>query len=191
MLGKKSWLMTECKLNNEFNGVELYFDNIPSVTIRDAMKANGWRWNGKKKCWYNRQTEANISFAQALSGETPTVAKPAQAKPQKTKIAPVETTEVEMTKRYCYADTVDNFLDIDETDWINEMKTGFGEAYMLSLGVSQINAWRDCFRVLQRELPDFNNEYPNFHIVFEYALPYESGRRPDVLLISIEFLIIL
>jgi DNA gyrase subunit B len=71
------------------------------------------------------------------------------------------------------------------------MVEGFNRSFRLPLGQTQIGVWKDCFRVLNNALSTFNDEYPNFHIVFEYALPYESGRRPDVLLISNEYVIIL
>ena len=76
-------------------------------------------------------------------------------------------------------------------NWLRIMKSAFSDEYMLSLGKSQIHAWEDCFDVLQDELPEFDEEAPGFSIIFEYALPYESGRRPDVLLVSGEFVLIL
>ena len=71
------------------------------------------------------------------------------------------------------------------------MKSAFHDSFSMGLDTLQINVWKDCFQVLQRQLPAFHHRYPNFHIVFEYALPYESGRRPDVLLICQEFVIVL
>ena len=43
----------------------------------------------------------------------------------------------------------------------------------------------------KNELPFVNNKYPGLQIIFEYALPYESGRRPDVILLSEECVIVL
>ena len=96
-----------------------------------------------------------------------------------------------LAQRYAYCATVEEFLDINEDDWIQVMKSGFHESYLMALGALQINVWKDCFRVLQRELPAFHQIHPGFHIVFEYALPYESGRRPDVLLVCNEYVIVL
>ena len=96
-----------------------------------------------------------------------------------------------LTQRYAYCATVEEFLDINEADWIQVMKSGFHESYLMALGALQINVWKDCFRVLQRELPAFHQIHPGFHIIFEYALPYESGRRPDVLLVCNEYVIVL
>lgn len=71
------------------------------------------------------------------------------------------------------------------------MKSAFSSEYVLHLGSSQELAWKDCFDTLQKYLPLIDHKNKNFGIIFEYALPYESGRRPDVLLVSKEQVIIL
>ena len=38
--------------NVEKNGIELYFDGIPTKEERDILKENGYRWHNIKKCWY-------------------------------------------------------------------------------------------------------------------------------------------
>lgn len=183
--------MARYELNEEHSGVEIYFDSIPDEDVRATLRENGWRWFKAKKCWYTRQSDESIRLAQEICGGAATV------KVSSPKKAVVEEKTVatyimpEMPQRYCYADTVDNFLKISENDWISEMKSGFSEAYMLALGNVQVGVWKDCYRVLQEQLPKFNAENPNFSIVFEYSLPYESGRRPDVLLVSKEFVVIL
>ena len=52
--GKKMKLLTNYKelKNEEKNGIELYFDSIPTEEERTELKANGYRWNKAKKCWY-------------------------------------------------------------------------------------------------------------------------------------------
>lgn len=50
--------------NKEKGGIEIRFPSMPSETIRNYMKANGWRWtryNGG--CWYNRATDENRKVA--------------------------------------------------------------------------------------------------------------------------------
>lgn len=186
--------MARYEFNEEHNGIEIYFDSIPSDETRATLRENGWRWYKAKKCWYTRRSDASVSLAQKICGEivVTTEAAPTKVRRAKTTDEPVVSYVMpEMTQRYCYADTVANFLKIGETAWIKEMKSGFSDAYMLALGSVQIGVWKDCFRVLQEQLPSFNKKYPNFSIVFEYSLPYESGRRPDVLLISNEFVVIL
>lgn len=42
--------------NEEKNGVELYFEGIPTVEERSELKENGYRWHKIKKCWYKSNT---------------------------------------------------------------------------------------------------------------------------------------
>ena len=48
--------------NVEKNGIELYFDGIPTKEERDILKENGYRWHNIKKCWYksNNATQKEI-----------------------------------------------------------------------------------------------------------------------------------
>ena len=178
--------MVKYELNDSLNGVEIYFDSIPTASIRDEIKAAGFRWNGSKKCWYATQTDERIELAKKIaageadSQQAQTITTPAQN----------QTTEVEppMTRKYCYADSIENFMDTEKAAWKKEMRSAFKEEIDLPLSQSQIDAWADCYDVLQRELV---GDLSEFSIIFEYVLPYESGRRPDVLLVSNEAVIIL
>lgn len=182
--------MARYELNDERNGVEIYFDAIPSDEIRAELRSGGWHWFKAKKCWYTKQSDEAIAFAKRVCGDISTVYT-TQKKKASTPVINMGYIMPEMNKRCCYADTVTNFLKTDEVEWIREMKDGFSEAYMLALGDLQVGVWKDCYRVLKCVLPKFEQKHPNFHIVFEYSLPYESGRRPDVVLVSNEFVIVL
>ena len=59
------------KLNEELNGIELYFSDIPSVEIRDQLKANGFRWS-RKGFWYAKQSEKTLAIANSLTGSEAT-----------------------------------------------------------------------------------------------------------------------
>lgn len=54
-------------LNEEKNGIELYFNDKPTEEIRDNLKAHSFRWAKYNKCWYAKQSEENISFANSLA----------------------------------------------------------------------------------------------------------------------------
>jgi hypothetical protein len=54
------------KLNEELNGIELYFSAVPSENVRNELKANGFKWSKFKKCWYAKQSEKTILFAESL-----------------------------------------------------------------------------------------------------------------------------
>lgn len=57
------------KLNEDKNGVEIYFDSIPSEEIREVLKANKFRWSRNNSCWYAKQSEKTISLAKQLAGD--------------------------------------------------------------------------------------------------------------------------
>lgn len=87
-------------------------------------------------------------------------------------------------KRSCYQATIAAFSQAAEDVWLEEMQNSFHEVYAgYPLSDEQIAAWRDCFRVMQRALVEAEQPETNY-IVFEYMLPYEGGRRPDVLILS-------
>ena len=175
--------MVRYELNNQYNGVEIYFDNVPDECIRNEVKSYGFRWHRNKKCWYAKQNDETMALAKRLCGDGDDVT---------TGINSVNiVVEPVINKRCCYSASVRDFLDENETDFINQMISAFSSEYLLSLGEEQIHAWKDCFRVLQKRLAAFEEESPGFSIIFEYALPYESGRRPDVILLSKEYVLIL
>lgn len=49
--------------NTDFDGVELYFNIAPDVSIRDDLREKKWRYHRKKHCWYNRLSEENVDDA--------------------------------------------------------------------------------------------------------------------------------
>ncbi|AZV43688.1 hypothetical protein BAOM_3079 [Peribacillus asahii] len=54
------------------NGIEITFTEKPSEEVRNAMKAIGYRWGGKKRpsIWWAIMDENTISLAKQLVGET-------------------------------------------------------------------------------------------------------------------------
>ena len=54
-------------LNEEKNGVEIYFTGKPSEEVRDNLKSNGFRWSKYNKCWYAKQNEDTLNFANSLN----------------------------------------------------------------------------------------------------------------------------
>lgn len=54
------------QINEELNGIELFFDGKPSEEVRSNLKSNGFRWSGYKKCWYSKQSEKAHKIALSL-----------------------------------------------------------------------------------------------------------------------------
>ena len=152
--------------NLEKNGIEISFDSMPDEEVRSELKRNGFRWHRANKLWYAKETPERLKLAEKLCGKAE-------------------------KKRYCYCSSLQDFLSIDKKEWLSIMKREFSLEYGLQLGKLQELAWEDCFDNLQEFLRLIDNKNKMFDIIFEYSLPYESGRRPDVLLISEEQVIIL
>ena len=55
-------------LNDEHNGIEIYFPSKPKESIRDALKAGRWRWFQKKGCWYTFNSATNKNLADRITG---------------------------------------------------------------------------------------------------------------------------
>ena len=81
--------MCNVKMNSEHNGIELYFDEKPSATIRTQMKSEGFRWHGVKKMWYAKQTPSRLKLATKLSGENVSAVKSETTQTTKTEVTPV------------------------------------------------------------------------------------------------------
>lgn len=163
--------------------IELYFDGKPSYGLRAEMKAIRIWWNPNKRCWHGKNAPEVLALARRLCGR--------EAPPTPPQAAPAGPKPPNHTARCCYHSSVEEFIGLDQKTWIDRMKSTFRASYSMPLGEPQIRAWRDCFTVLQAELPAVQTKYPGLQIIFEYALPYESGRRPDVILLSQESVIVL
>lgn len=94
--------MCKMLLNEELNGVELYFEGKPAKTILTDLKANGYRYNGKKVCWYAKQNEETLKIANIYSEGVQEVTAPAtRKKSNKIDLFELTTfTEVERSKNY-------------------------------------------------------------------------------------------
>lgn len=55
--------MYEIKKNETYNSLEVYFDRIPSVETRTALKGLKFKWHSQKKCWYGFASEADVIAA--------------------------------------------------------------------------------------------------------------------------------
>ena len=50
------------KVINDFQDerIKIYFDEIPSIEIREKLKSNGWRWSPRNKAWQRKNTNNAI-----------------------------------------------------------------------------------------------------------------------------------
>lgn len=57
-------------LNEEKNGVEIYFNEKPGEDVRNNLKSHGFRWSKFNRCWYAKQNEDTLNFANSLTNTT-------------------------------------------------------------------------------------------------------------------------
>ncbi|MFK8370494.1 LPD29 domain-containing protein, partial [Bacillus velezensis] len=55
------------RINEELNGIELYFDSKPEQEVLTHLKSNGFRYSGFKKCWWSKRTEKSMQVANGVT----------------------------------------------------------------------------------------------------------------------------
>jgi len=85
-------------------------------------------------------------------------------------------------KNYCLAVQSEDFFNLSFPDFMDEMNRNYLVVCGENAHPLQQQAWKDSFYVLRNLLTPLK-EYPIF-MVFEYVLPHEGGRRPDLILLS-------
>ena len=165
--------MVYYELNNELNEIELYFEGeIPNKKLRNEMKSLGIYWNPVKICWRtNQRNTEGVNFIKNCEKEN---------------IQATITFESMVKKRYCWADSIANFNETTQDEFMRTIRTNFYDEHVLELKREQINAWLDSYKVMKNLSIN-----PDINIIFEYVLPYEGGRRPDVILLSKELVVVL
>lgn len=56
--------------NIEKKGIEIRFQSKPAQEVIEILKAHGWRWSRFNVCWYNKNTQDNMDFAQSFTVDT-------------------------------------------------------------------------------------------------------------------------
>lgn len=93
--------------------------------------------------------------------------------------------------KYCgWFGSIDDFLQVNESDWINSLQSHHLMVMNEHASSSQNKAWSNCYAVLKTELGKFDSSIKEASIIFEYELPRERGRRPDVLILSNDYVLV-
>jgi len=89
---------------------------------------------------------------------------------------------------FCYAGHISDFIKMTKEEWHKTM----WDTYIVMVGEApskeQVEAWDDCY---EKSISFFKacSKY-DCDIIFEYLMPREGGRRPDVLLITGKYLFV-
>lgn len=83
---------------------------------------------------------------------------------------------------YGWSGTVADFLKLPAETWLEHMVSQHQRLYQQQSARTQIHAWQDTAAVLSPALVQpYQQEWG---LIFEYELPREGGRRPDVVLLA-------
>lgn len=94
----------------------------------------------------------------------------------------------------CWHGKVYDFLELECNEWLKAMRIYYRIIVKDEPSQQQIESWKDSFNILQRELGKIVNTklyLKDLGIIFEFVLPYSGGKRPDVILISNNFIFLI
>ena len=89
----------------------------------------------------------------------------------------------------CYSKSISQFLNITQKDWLQEMQNNYVVMVGEAPSKEQVEAWDDCY-IKSRSFFEACTIF-SCNIIFEYLMPREGGRRPDVLILSGNYLFVL
>ena len=82
---------------------------------------------------------------------------------------------------------VKKYLQVTISEFLESLKEHNQRNMLCNPSIQQIRAWENEYQILKRELPLLvknNEQAKEWYLVFEYELPRERGRRPDILVIA-------
>ena len=86
---------------------------------------------------------------------------------------------------YGWMGSIADFLTSE--DWLETLKSNYQALYQQRPAGTQQQAWLDCKEILRSQFSSLINIRPDsrtWTLIFEYELPGEGGRRPDVVLLG-------
>lgn len=93
-----------------------------------------------------------------------------------------------------WSGSVVDFLNQTEQTLVTLFSTHYRSITLTDCTQSHITAWIDTIRIMQRALQQmytYNEKVHEWIVVFEYELPRERGRRPDVILLTDKVLFVI
>jgi DUF2075 family protein len=92
-----------------------------------------------------------------------------------------------MQQSYGWAGKIEELLNINEGQLLTILKNYHQSSLQSPAENSQIVAWTHSFSILKEEFSKLSESYKevgDFGVIFEYELPRERGRRPDVIILA-------
>ncbi len=90
--------------------------------------------------------------------------------------------------------SIASFLGLPEQTWLQSLKEHHYHCMLMSPDSGQTAAWQECYSHLQEQLAGLVSSRPEaarWHLAFEYEIPRERGRRPDLVLLAGDDIVVL
>jgi DUF2075 family protein len=94
---------------------------------------------------------------------------------------------------YGWQGPIAQFLQLSLTDWLEALSTTYQQLYRQRATETQRQAWLDSAEILQSQLSQLveaRSTAANWTLIFEYELPREGGRRPDLILLAVDQILV-
>lgn len=98
-------MKTLVNTNEEYKGIELYFEGMPYGKTRAILKVNGFRWHNQKKCWYAKDTNERRKIALQVA-----------KREESHEIEPLEAVKVEKPAVLALPAPVDDVIDVEAVE---------------------------------------------------------------------------
>ncbi len=88
---------------------------------------------------------------------------------------------------YGWLGSIADFLACSAIDWLETLKANYQTLYQMRSTGTQQQAWEDCGEILRSQFATLIKKRPDsefWTLIFEYELPGEGGRRPDLVLLG-------
>ena len=168
--------------NNEFNSLEISFEEKPSEEVRNILKANHFRWHNIKKVWYGYKTQEEIE--KALNGLNATKEVKTEQNNHSLKVGDI------LSSSWGYEQTNNDFYKVVRTSktcvWlirvllpIKETKNCYGMAEDRTYDVENAKPYYDNETPFRKTVHNYNiNKDPKYDVVsisdYENAYKYNG-----------------
>ena len=145
--------------NNQFNSLEISFDEKPSEEVRNILKANHFKWHSVKKVWYGYKTQEEIE--KALNGLDATKTTKPEQNNHSLKVGDI------LSSSWGYDQTNNDFYQVVKTSkscvWLIEVSLPIKERKGIS-GMSEDRKYD-----IENAKPCSNDETPFRRTVYNYS----------------------
>lgn len=89
--------------------------------------------------------------------------------------------------RFGWMGSIGDFLDRSPDQWLEQLSTHYQQLYQQRPAPTQMQAWQDCGEISRGQLTilvQHRSESRDWTLIFEYELPRQGGRRPDLVLLA-------